>query len=423
MQEEFLHYIWKHKAFTSTHCNTAQGESIYIKKLGQHNYNSGPDFFNAQITIADQLWAGNVEIHIKSSDWYVHNHERDKAYDNVILHVVWDHDAEIFRKDNSVIPTLELRHYVDETLLNNYKDLIKSKSWINCEKDFNEVNDFILDNWLERLYFERLQGKSSTIQELLKQSHNDWESVLFKLLLKNFGLKVNGEPMLSLANSIDYSVIRKVRYNCLDIEALLFGQAGLLDVDSEDSYLHDLKQRYIFLRQKFQLSNKGVLPLQFFRLRPLNFPTIRISQAVNLYFKEDSLFSKLIALRTKEEIYDLFDVSTTEYWKSHYTFFKKSKPTKKTLTKSFIDLLIINTIIPLKFAYANSNGKFIEEELLELIKSIKLERNSIVDKFFTLKKFDKDACNSQALLQLKQEYCDKNKCLECAIGNSLIIKN
>ena len=415
MQEDFLHYIWKYKAFDSANLKTTDGQPVVIKHLGQYN-------FNSQLIIAKQFWAGNVEIHLKSSDWYVHNHERDQAYDNVILHVVWEHDSDIFRKDNSVSPTLELKPDVDVSLLYNYKSLIKSKSWINCEKDFGDVDDFTLNNWLERLYFERLQRKSNSIIELLRQSQNNWESVLFKLLLKNFGLNVNSEALLSLGKSIDYSIIRKVRNNSQDFEAVLFGQAGLLEVDSEESYVVNLKERYTFLKHKYQLTNQGVIPLQFFRLRPPNFPTIRLSQLVNLYYMEDNLFSKIISLQKKDDFYGLFKVGVTDYWKSHYTFSKESKSSNKLLTKSFIDLLIINTIIPIKFAYANSQGKFLEEELLSIIKSLDVEKNSVVDNFFKLRAFDNNACNSQSLLQLKQEYCDKNKCLQCAIGNNLITK-
>lgn len=422
MQEDFLHYIWKHKAFDSSVLKTTNGEAISITNLGQHNHNAGPDFFNAQLSIATQLWAGNVEIHIKSSDWYLHNHETDKAYDNVILHVVWEHDTEIFRKDNSEIPTLELKHYVDGNLIHQYQKLMQSKSWINCESSFSEVDDFLLNNWLERLYIERLERKSETIQHLLKTSNNDWEAVLFKMLLKNFGLKVNGESFFSLANSINFSIIRKLQKNALDVEALLFGQSDLLsDENIEDTYYIDLKARYGFLKQKFKLNNDGVLPLQFFRLRPPNFPTIRLSQFANVYGLEQHLFSKVMEFNTKAAFYEFFNKGVTSFWKSHYTFAKPSKSSQKLLTKSFIDLLIINTLIPLKFSYAKTQGKTVEEELFQLIKEIKIENNSIVLKFLDLKPIEKNALNSQALLQLKQNYCDKNKCLQCAVGNSLIV--
>ncbi|WP_179008544.1 DUF2851 family protein [Winogradskyella forsetii] len=424
MQEDFLHYIWKHKAFDSSHLKTTKGDLIRISNLGQHNHNAGPDFFNAQLSIAEQFWAGNVEIHIKSSDWYVHHHETDKAYDNVILHVVWEHDTEIFRQDNSEIPTLELKHYVDKNLIHNYQKLIRSKTWINCETSFSEVDDFLLNNWLERLYIERLERKSETIQQLLKASNNDWEAVLFQMLLKNFGLKVNGEPFLSLANSIEFSVVRKLQNDVLDLEALLFGQSGLLSEEQiEEAYYTNLKHRYGFLKQKFNLDSHGVLPLQFFRLRPPNFPTIRLSQFANLYSLEQNLFSKIIQFNTRDEFYDFFNLGVTGFWRSHYTFGKSSKVSKKTLTKSFIDLLIINTLIPLKFSYAKAQGKTVEDEVFQLIKELKIENNSIVSKFLDLKLIEKNALNSQALLELKQNYCDKNKCLQCAIGNSLIVKN
>ena len=423
MQEDFLHYIWKYEKFNTSHLKTVNKESISIHQLGQHNFNSGPDFFNAQLVIADQLWAGNVEIHIKSSDWYVHNHEIDKAYDNVILHVVWEYDTEIFRKDNSEIPTLELKHYVDKTLHDNYQKLIKSKSWINCEASFPEVNDFLLNNWLERLYIERLERKSEEISELLKKSNNDWEAVLFKMLLKNFGLKVNREGFLSLGSSFDFSVMRKLQTEVKHLEALLFGQSHMLEDDIEASYYLELQKQYKFLKQKFKLSNQSVLPIQFFRLRPSNFPTIRLSQFANLYASKRNLFSKIMSADSKEELYDLFNVGVTDFWISHYTFFKTSKTSKKMLTKSFVDLLIINTIIPLKFTYAKSQGKAIDEILLQLVKALKLEKNSTVFKFLELKDIERNALSSQALLQLKKEYCDKNKCLQCVVANELLTRS
>lgn len=423
MQEDFLHFIWKHKRFKTRDLLTVNSEKVSIISLGQHNYNSGPDFFNAQVVIDTQKWAGNVEIHIKSSDWYVHNHETDKAYDNVILHVVWDHDTDIFRKDNTPIPTLELRDYVDKSLLNSYQKLMQSKSWINCETDFASVDDFKLTNWIERLYIERLERKSKDIYKLLEVSKNDWEAVLFKMLCKNFGLKVNGDSFFSLANSMDYSIVRKVSHNATDLEAMFFGQASLLDDDIQDVYYLDLQKRFQFLKQKFQLNNQGVLPLQFFRLRPPNFPTIRLSQLAMLMYKEQGLFSKILKLSTAEEFYNLFEVEASVFWKSHYVFSKASKSVKKKLTKSFIDLLLINTILPLKFSHSKALGKSSEEAVFNLIKSVKIEKNSIVEKFLELKPIDKSAMTSQGLIQLKTEYCDKNKCLQCAIGSQLISKN
>jgi hypothetical protein len=421
MQEAFLHYIWKQKKFDKTNLITVDNALILVKSVGRHNQLSGPDFFNAQIQIGEQLWAGNVEIHIKSSDWYVHNHENDTAYDNVILHVVWDHDADIFRKDNSIIPTLELKKYVDQSVLENYNRLFQNqKKWINCENDFAQVDDFLVNNWLERLYFERLEHKSEVIEELLQKSKNNWERVLFSMLTKNFGLNINGEAFLSMSQSFDFSVLRKLQFSQREMESLFFGQSGLLIVDSQDVYFNDLKSKYAFIKQKFKLDNTSVLPMQFFRLRPPNFPTIRLSQLASLYFKHNNLLSVVIATKTLEGFYDLFEVSISEYWQTHYNFSTISKPSKKKLSKSFINLLLINTIVPIKFAYAKSQGKEITEEILELMQQIPAENNSIVVKFQELKKVTNSANQSQALIQLKTNYCDKNKCLQCAIGSTLI---
>jgi len=423
MQEDFLHYIWQHKKFDILRLKTVQNEQIDIFSVGQKNLNSGPDFFNSQLKIDEQLWAGNVEIHIKSSDWFVHNHEQDVAYDNVILHVVWEHDCDVFRKDNSQIPTLELSNYIDKHLFESYKSLFaNTKKWINCEKDFAKVDSFTIDNWLERLYFERLERKSIDIQELLSKSKNDWEAVLFILLIKSFGLKVNGDAFFSLAQSIDFSIIRKIQSKPELIEALFFGQAGLLEGDYHETYYLQLVKDYQFLKQKFQLDNQYVLPLQFFRLRPPNFPTIRLSQLAMLYHKHQNLFSKLMAAQTLEEFYELFDISASSFWETHYTFGKQSKATTKSLTKSFIDLLLINTVLPLKFYYTKHLGQTNGEQIINIATAIDSEDNSIIKAFNSLKNVSNSSLQSQALIQLKSEYCDKNKCLQCAIGNAIIIK-
>ncbi|TXE15752.1 DUF2851 family protein [Psychroserpens burtonensis] len=423
MKEDFLHYLWLHKKLDILHLKTTHHECLEIVSVGQHNHNSGPDFFNGQIRIGEQLWAGNIEIHIKSSDWFVHGHEQDPAYDNVILHVVYEHDTDIFRHDNSAIPTLELKKFIDSSLLDNYYKLFSSKKkWINCEQDFPNVDEFTLKNWQERLYFERLERKSKTIEGLLKVSKNDWEAVLFKLLAKNFGLKVNGASFASIANSIEFSTVRKSSSKLEQLEALVFGQAGLLEKDSNTSYYETLQEEYKFLKQKFQLNTQGVVDVRFFRLRPPNFPTIRLSQLANLYHKEQQLFSRVISAENLSEIYMLFEVSTSPFWKTHYTFDKESKQSNKKVTKAFVDLLLINTILPIKFCYAKQNGEANDETLLEIVNAIATEKNSIIDGFSQLKHKPKSALESQAFIQLKTEYCDKNKCLQCAIGNTLLTK-
>lgn len=424
MQEDFLHYLWKLKKFETLNLQTTKGEQVVIQNVGTHNYHTGPDFFNAQLIIAGQLWAGNVEIHIKSSDWYVHNHEVDPNYDNVILHVVWEHDTPVFRKDNSEIPTIQLKNYVSQVALNNYAKLFNSKqTWINCENTITNVNPFIVTNWLERLFFERLESKAKAIEAILKASNNNWEAVLFKLLAKNFGLKVNGDAFFSLANSFDFSVVRKQQSNLQSLEALFFGQANMLEDDIQEAYYIALQKDYAFLKQKFKIDNASVSPFQFFRLRPPNFPTIRLSQLANVYHMHHNLFSKVIASDSVADIYKLFSVSTSPFWESHYTFDKVSSARKKHITKSFVDLLLINTIIPLKFCYAKQQGKSIEEEIVNLMQQLKPEKNGIVDKFASLKVVSESALESQAIIQLKNLYCDKNRCLKCAIGNTILAQN
>ena len=421
IKEDFLHYLWNLKLFDTTALVATNNDRIQIINTGTLNTNSGPDFFNAKIKIANQIWAGNVEIHIKSSDWYVHNHEVDSAYDTIILHVVWEEDIAIYRKDNSVITTLVLKDYVDLNVLKSYQKLFsKKQTWINCEKDIAQIDDFVFTNWLERLYLERLQSKSEFILDLLKQSNNDWEAVLFKLLAKNFGLKVNGAAFLQLANSFDFSIIRKNQSKVESLEALLFGQTALLKDDFEDVYFKNLKKEYTFLSAKYQLNAMHQSELKFFRLRPNNFPTIRLSQLANLYAIHQNLFSKLLAIKRIEDYYDLLQIPTTTYWETHYSFKSTSNKRVKKLTKSFIDLVLINTIIPLQFVYQNHIAKLDEELILQLIQQIKPEKNSIITKFNSLKIKTKNALKTQALLQLRNEYCSKNKCLQCAIGVKLL---
>ena len=424
MQEDFLHDIWKYKKFDVSNLRTTVGELISIVSVGQPNQNAGPDFFNAQLKIDDQLWAGNVEVHIKSSDWYVHNHEQDKAYDNVILHVVWEHDTDVFRGDHSVIPTLELKKLVSKSAIINYEKLFsKTIKWINCENECSNIDDFIISNWLERLYFERLERKAADIHVLLETSKNDWEAVLFKMLSKNFGLKINGESFLGMANSFDFSIVRKCQSSLTSLEALFFGSARLLEENVEEAYYKKLQTEYHYLVNKFKLKAGHIPAAQFFRLRPTNFPTIRLAQLASLYHEQHNLFSKIIENNTLEQFYDLFHIAASKFWESHYTFKTSSKSSKKTLTKTFIDLLLINTIIPIKFSYAKYQNKDIEVGILQIIQKIASENNSILEKFNSLKLVSKSAMESQGLLQLKNNYCDKNKCLQCAIGSSILKSN
>lgn len=423
MKEDFLHYLWKFKKFDALNLKTSSDQEITIINVGQYLQQAGPDFFNAQIIIGNQKWAGNVEIHLKSSDWYVHHHEKDTAYENVILHVVWEHDTEVFRKNNTEIPVLELKNYVEKEVLVNYQKLLTPKSWIFCEKQLQDFDDFVLKNWQERLFFERLERKSKAIYELLEQTNMDWEAVLFCMLAKNFGLNTNGETFFKVAKSISFTIIRKESFEVENLEALLFGKAALLDSEKEDAYFKDLKFRYFYLLHKYQLEPESEGQVQFFKHRPDNFPTIRLSQLAHLYHLHQNLFSKINNNFSIDTIYQLFQVSTSTYWETHYQFDKVSPKKLKKLSKSFVDLLLINTIIPIQFAYAKSLGKEIAEDLMTTLVSVAPERNSIIDKFSFFGIKANNSFETQSLLQLRNEYCSAGKCLECAIGTELLKKS
>ncbi|HNP32224.1 MAG TPA: DUF2851 family protein [Flavobacterium sp.] len=420
MKEDFLHYVWQYKKFDFSNLTTTAGELVTINNSGNYLQQTGPDFFNAQLVIGKQKWAGNVEIHKKSSDWYLHHHEKDANYNNVILHVVWENDAPVFRKDNSEIPTLELKKFVPKAIIDNYKSLSLPKSWIYCENQIKDISDFVLQNWKERLFFERLERKSIPIEKFLSHTENDWEAALFCMLAKNFGLNTNGETFFKIAKSIPFAVIRKECFEIKNLEALFFGMADLFPIDAQDSYVKDLKNRFDYLSQKHQLKKAIIEPVQFFKHRPDNFPTIRLVQLAMLYHRYQNLFSKIIVAKRADELYQLFDVSVSGYWETHYQFDKESPKKRKLFSKSFIDLLIINTIVPFQFAYAKSQGKETTETILELMHSIKPEKNIVIDKFYQFGIKARNAFETQSLLQLKNEYCNCSKCLQCAIGIELL---
>ncbi len=425
MKEDLLHFIWGQKKLHGRQLTSTANEAIHIKAPGVPNQYAGPDFFNASVEIGSQIWVGNVEIHLKSSDWYAHHHEMDPNYDNVILHVVWEDDVSVFRKDGSPICTLEVKNYVSTGLLGRYRNLLENArpKFINCEKDFGGIDTFLVENWLHRLYIERLEQKSNVIFKLLQKSNNDWEGVLFTLLAKNFGTKVNGVYFLEHAQKLDFSIVRKTSGEWWQLESLLFGHFGLLHKDDcPDQYYLHLKKEYQYLARKFDLPSALGKP-DFYGLRPANFPTIRISQLAHLYAKQQKLFARLMELGDLEDLYKSFQVGVAPYWENHYTFGKESKKSQKRLSKSFIDLLVINTVVPLKFCHAKHMGKDVNDELISLISQIGKEKNTIVDGFENLGSPTKNALESQAKIQLHTQYCSKNKCLQCALGVHLLNRN
>lgn len=421
MKEEFLHYLWKYKKFAFAEAKSTSGESITLINSGAHNHLAGPDFLNAQLKIDDQLWAGNVEIHLKSSGWYAHQHEEDRAYDNVILHVVWEDDTPVYGPNDLQLTTLVLKNYVNPELITGYRKLFYEQKYqfINCENDFEKIPQYLLKNWLERQYIDRLEEKVLFIEKLLKASNNDWEAVLFTMLARNFGTKINAQAFADMAGKIPFSVIRKISNNTGELEALFLGVNNLLPKDDAERQIKLWKEQYRFIQSKYAI-DENAIPIQYFKLRPPNFPTIRLSQLANLYEKESNLFQKVVAIKTKKESYDLFDVHVSGYWKTHYNFGRSHSPRAKRLSNSFVDLLLINTIIPIQFAYSKYMNLNKEADLLQLIMSLKAEKNSIVEGFKNLRELDDHALNSQALLHLKKHYCDVNRCLHCVVGNYLI---
>lgn len=423
MREDLLHYVWKTQKFRKENLRTTSGELLEILHTGHYNTSSGPDFFNARVRLSGQEWAGNLEIHVKSSDWYIHNHEKDPNYDNVILHVVWEDDTPVFRKDGTLIPVLELQDYLSEEFLLSYKNLVRNQrhEFINCEKEAATVSDIIWEDWQQRLYVERLENKSKIIQQLLRESKNDWEAVLFVMLAKNFGLNKNGPAFMSIAKHIDFNVVKKVSNDVLQLESLLMGFSGFLTSDTIfDQYYLQLQKEFEFLRKKFQLNNYvGVKPV-FFGLRPPNFPTIRLSQLAQLHSKSTHLFSKLMETNSIEQFYDFLEVNASPYWNTHYTFGKSGKERIKSTSKDFLNLLLINTIVPLKFCYHQYLGENKTEEILKLISNLPAENNNLVNNFSAIGLESKTAFQSQAKIQLHSNYCSKNKCLECHVGGTLL---
>ncbi len=420
MREDLVSFLWKFQYFDRIALTTTTFNELSILSVGQENLDAGPDFFNAQISIDGQKWAGNIEIHVNASDWYVHGHEQDPNYENVVLHVVWENDVPIYRNDNTLMTTLELKNKVNPLVVANYQKLINApKKWILCESSIHKVDSFIVSNWLERLYFERLEQKSVLISKLLTQSNNDWETVLFKLLLKNFGLKVNGDAFFALSNRIQFSIIRKEQDKLYRLEALLLGMAGLLENTNHHPHMAFLKKEFNYLKSKHKLVPRSSA-IKFFRLRPHNFPTIRLAQLAGLYHTHIALFSKLMSIDNLTEMYHLFHIEVDKFWDTHYTFDSTSKPRKKRLSKSFKDLLLINTIIPLKFMYQHHVGRPNNELIVHFMNEIASEKNSIITQFSKLTISSNSATESQALLQLKTTYCNEHRCLRGAIGKNLL---
>src|SRR5690606_11310358 len=400
MREEFLHYVWHNKKFDFSNAKTVCNKEITVIDSGKYTKGTGADFFNAQLIIEDIRWVGNVEIHLNSSDWYLHNHHNDPNYNNVILHVVWNHDVDVYYRDQTVLPVLELKNYVAETLKSEYMNFNSSKSWIFCENQIQHLDLTILAKWKEELFFQRLQEKAFPMKTLLVESQNDWEAVLFCMLAKNFGLNINGSVFFELAKSIPFSIIRKEAYEVENLEALFLGRAGLLENDFQDTYPKELQNRWNYLKVKYNLKDVRIEQVEFFKHRPDNFPTIRLAQLAMLYHKNQYLFETLVQSVSLEDFYSLFELGTSNYWNTHYVLDKESPKKRKLLSKSFIDLLVINTVIPMKYLYQHYKQKIDYQQLLQPLQAVKPEQNIIIDRFKQIGISSNNAFDTQALLQL-----------------------
>jgi len=421
MPEEFLQYIWENSLFETENLQTTGGLPVKIINVGKRNSDSGPDFFNARIKIDDTIWVGNVEIHRLSSDWERHNHSTDKAYNNVILHVAEIIDKPVFRSNGEEIPALVLRY--PAALKTNYQKLIDAKTWIACQNQFHKIDPIILQLGFNRLMIERLEDKTTEILTRLQANNNDWNATFYQMLARMFGFKVNAVPFELLAKSLPVEILAKHKINLFQLEALLFGNSGLLNEQLlGDDYYINLRNEYSFLYKKYQLKGIESHLWKFMRLRPGNFPTVRISQFAMLIHRSHGLFSKIIEIESINELKQLFKVQASEYWNQHYNFNKKSKQNSvKELGESSINSVILNVVIPFLFVYGDKQNKEnLKNRSLEFLEKLPAEVNSIVEKWQKLGVESHSAFETQALLQLKNKYCELKKCLNCQIGVKLV---
>jgi hypothetical protein len=423
MREAVLQFIWGKNKIPQRGLCTTHNHPISIVTPGVLNRMSGPDFSNAHVYINEQEWFGNVEVHVKSSNWHTHKHGTDPNYENVILHVVWEDDAPVTNHSGVFIPTLQLKDYIPESDVEEYIRFLSKKKvrFINCERDIHSIPQEIKEKWKSVLFIERLTEKSTFLNELLRITTNNWEQVFFMVLLKSAGLNHNGKAFLSLAKEIDFSIIRKIGKNSFQLESLLFGLSGLLGGDSPKDWYHSqLQNEYRFLKTKFQLNEVAVCKPEFFKLRPHNFPTIRLSQVASLYGRNANLFNELISQNTLQGLYAVLQTKAGDYWDTHFNFGKISSFLPKKMSKTFMDLLILNAVLPITYAFNAFKGIDVSETIQRIGAEMASEKNEIVRNFKKLGMVSNSANDSQALLQLYQKYCARHNCLQCSLGSHLL---
>jgi hypothetical protein len=417
MNEKLFQYIWQFRHFNFTRLSTIENEPIQIIHPGTLNTNQGPDFLDAKIKIGNTLWAGSIELHLFSSDWKNHKHSGDKNYKNVILHVVFQHDIDL----QLPFPTLELQNNVSNVLLAKYDDLMKTDTFIPCQNSIQKIDPFILTSWKERLLAERLEDKSKRIFEYIKINNNHWEETFWWLLARNFGIKVNSDAFEKIAQSISINILAKHKNQIHQTEAILLGQAGLLEKKFTEAYPKMLQKEYLFWKAKYQLSPIK-MPLHFLRMRPSNFPTVRLAQLAMLIHNSTHLFGYIRDSNSLKDVKALLNVTANDYWHYHYTLDEASAFKEKNLGEQMINNILINTVVPVLFAYGQYHKEIqYKEKALQWMEEISAEKNAITKGFSILNIENNNALDSQALIQLKNNYCNLKRCLECAVGNQLMV--
>ena len=417
MTERLLQYIWQFQYFNKSELQLSSGETLQIIDPGRWNLHQGPDFLEASIKIADTKWIGNVELHVQSSDWFRHAHQHDKNYKNIILHVVWVHDLE---SHISNIPLLTLQDKVPKMLLNQYEDWMLNSRFIPCGAQLNTISTLVWVGWKERLLIERLQRKAASIQRCLHACNHHWEEVFWWLLARNFGIKVNAEAFESVAKSLPVNVLARHKIQINQLEALLLGQAGLLQNEFVETYPKMLQKEYLFYKAKYKLHPIREA-IHFLRMRPENFPTIRLAQLAMLIHDSSQLFSKVIEMHSIRELKALLNVTANDYWHYHYRLDEPSPYKPKKLGAQMTNNIIINTIVPMVFAFGDLNKKqAYNDKAFHWLEEISAENNSIVERFTKAGITSENALDTQAIHELKGSYCDKRRCLDCAVGNYLL---
>lgn len=418
MTEKLLQYLWNYKVFKHFDFKDLEGNPVEILDFGKWNTDSGSDFLAAKVKINEITFAGNIELHLKSSDWIFHNHSHDPNYQNIILHVVFQNDCEIEELKNKNIPTLELKDHIEENILWKYEKLICGTQFIPCENIFDPGK--IPVQFHEENVLKKLADKSLEFEKNLAQFKNNFEAVLFHSLAYSFGLKVNAFIFRQIAESIDFTIINKIRQNETQLEALFFGVSGWLE-NPEDETMKIWKREFDFIKAKFNISDLKFHP-KFLRLRPPNFPTLRLSQLANLYFIHQNLFSKIIHAKNTGELFEIFkNVKASEYWNNHYNFGKISSVNQtKVVSRDFIELIILNTILPLKYTYHQYHNEEIADEILFFYKNLPSEKNSVIADWKNLGMKCKTALESQSLIYHFKNSCEEKNCLNCGIGFKIL---